>query len=170
MQSINFEKTLATWSTKAIDYPNPILVLKCRDYIVKCTKKHKYLGYWITNKLGWSLPIDKAAMKIRQSAALAALIRFAGLSSWPAHHTLFTLLISLLLLVFHCRSALHSSTINRTLNEVLGLPEKSNLNLKKARLQYLPKRLALVCRDMFALQDLHHSRRFTRGLHGLAHL
>lgn len=61
---------------------------------INWTKKYKYLGYWIANKLGWSTLIDQSLMKIRQRTALVNSIRFSGMSCWSVRRTLFASFVS----------------------------------------------------------------------------
>lgn len=90
VQPINYNKTQAMWSIRAIKYPNPISLLKCNANFIGWTNKYKYFGYWITTKLGWSTLIGQSLIKIRQRTALVNSCRFAGASSIKARRILFS--------------------------------------------------------------------------------
>ena len=94
VQPINYSKTQAMWSARAIGYPNPMPVLKCGDNVIAWTKQYKYLGYWITTKLGWSTMINAAAAKIRQRTALVNSCKFSGASSSGVRRVLFDTFIA----------------------------------------------------------------------------
>ena len=44
-QPINYSKTEAMFSARAINYPNPMPCLRCGSHIIKWTSSFKYLGY-----------------------------------------------------------------------------------------------------------------------------
>ncbi|CAF1168797.1 unnamed protein product [Rotaria sordida] len=52
VQPINYTKTQIMFSARAVCYPNPLPVILCGDYIIEWVSEFKYLGYWITTKLG----------------------------------------------------------------------------------------------------------------------
>ncbi|CAF1462629.1 unnamed protein product [Rotaria sordida] len=52
VQPINYTKTQIIFSARAVCYPNPLSVIRCGDYIIEWVSAFKYLGYWITTKLG----------------------------------------------------------------------------------------------------------------------
>ncbi|CAM4962520.1 unnamed protein product [Rotaria socialis] len=54
VQPINYKKTHAMWTARAVSYLNPMPILKCGEHIISWTNQFKYLGYWISTKLGWS--------------------------------------------------------------------------------------------------------------------
>ncbi|CAF1217274.1 unnamed protein product [Rotaria sordida] len=53
-QPINFNKTEAMFSARAIDHPNFVISF-CHETkeIIKWVPEYKYLGYLISSKLGW---------------------------------------------------------------------------------------------------------------------
>ena len=58
------------FSARAAHYPNPLPVIRCDDHIIEWVSSFKYLGYWITTKLGWGNVISKACIKVRQRTAI----------------------------------------------------------------------------------------------------
>ncbi len=90
VQPINYNKTMAMWSARSVGYPNPMPVLKCGGQVIGWTDKYKYLGYWITTKLGWTTLIKQSLLKIRQRTAMVNNCRFAGVSSKEARRILFS--------------------------------------------------------------------------------
>jgi len=89
VQPINYNKTMAMWSARSISYPNPMPRLKCGGHDINWTDSYKYLGYWITTKLGWSMLIKQSLLKIRQRTAMINNCRFAGASSKETRRILF---------------------------------------------------------------------------------
>ncbi|UJR07404.1 hypothetical protein I4U23_011690 [Adineta vaga] len=64
-QPINFSKTEGLWSARAIGAPK--FELNALNSDLQWTNNFKYLGYWITPKLGFGKMIDKSMQKIRQT-------------------------------------------------------------------------------------------------------
>ncbi|CAF3385920.1 unnamed protein product, partial [Rotaria sp. Silwood2] len=69
VQPINYSKTQVMWSARAVGYPSPMPALKCGEHAIEWVKSYKYLGYWITTKLGWGQVISRTQIKIRQQIA-----------------------------------------------------------------------------------------------------
>ena len=90
VQPINYKKTQAMWTARAVSYPNPMPSLRYGGHVINWTNDYKYLGYWITTKLGWSKMIDQTLMKIRQRTALVNSCKFAGASNVKARRVLFS--------------------------------------------------------------------------------
>ncbi|CAF1498057.1 unnamed protein product [Didymodactylos carnosus] len=53
VQPINYSKTKAMFSARAVCYPNPLPDLHCGTASIEWVKIFKYLGYWISTKIGW---------------------------------------------------------------------------------------------------------------------
>ncbi|CAF4642873.1 unnamed protein product, partial [Didymodactylos carnosus] len=53
VQPINYPKTKAMFSARAVCYPNPLPDLHCGTASIEWVKIFKYLGYWISTKIGW---------------------------------------------------------------------------------------------------------------------
>ncbi|CAF4522977.1 unnamed protein product, partial [Rotaria socialis] len=68
VQPINYEKTVGLWSARAIGTPKFDLYMSEKN--IQWAREFKYLGYWITPKLGWNTMINKTKLKIRQRVAL----------------------------------------------------------------------------------------------------
>ncbi len=91
VQPINYNKTQIMWTARAVNYyPNPRPSFKCGGHIIEWTNNYKYLGYWITTKLGWYKLIDQVLMKIRQRTALVNSCKFAGVSNVKTKRILFS--------------------------------------------------------------------------------
>ena len=67
VQPINYEKTEGLWSARAIGAAP--FEIEREENIIKWCKEFKYLGYWISPKLGWENVIKKTMLKIRQRLA-----------------------------------------------------------------------------------------------------
>lgn len=102
VQPINWTKTEALWSARAIG--NAKFEIKCGDgkesdkeslgkmsgeITVRWVKEYKYLGYWITPKLGFSNMIHKTKLKIRQRLAMVNCFRLSGSTSAQLRKALF---------------------------------------------------------------------------------
>ena len=87
IQPINYEKTVGLWSARAIGGPKFNLYLG--DTNIKWTQEFKYLGYWITPKMGWNTMINKAKLRIRQRVAMANSFRLFGTTSAKLRKILF---------------------------------------------------------------------------------
>ncbi|CAF4592411.1 unnamed protein product, partial [Rotaria sp. Silwood2] len=70
VQPINYSKTQVMFSARAIGYPNPLPPVHCGDHMVEWISSFKYLGYWLTTKLGWGNMIGKTRIAVRQRTAL----------------------------------------------------------------------------------------------------
>lgn len=87
VQPINYEKTECLWSARAIG--NPKFEIVIGENKVKWTKEFKYLGYWITPKIGWNNMISKSMLKIRQRIARVNSFTLFGTTSIRLRKTLF---------------------------------------------------------------------------------
>jgi hypothetical protein len=76
------------WTAKAMGYQNPMPILKCGGHVLEWVKSYKYLGYWITTKIGWGQVINCTQIKIRQQTAMVNSIRFGGSTSAPLRRVL----------------------------------------------------------------------------------
>ena len=59
VQPINYMKTKAMFSARAIKYPNPFPQVHCGNHVIEWISSFKYLGYWLTTKLGWGNMLRK---------------------------------------------------------------------------------------------------------------
>ena len=66
VQPINYSKTQVMFSARAVCYPNPMPHLACGDQTLEWVSSFKYLGYWLTTKLGWGTIINKTRILVRQ--------------------------------------------------------------------------------------------------------
>ena len=89
VQPINFPKTEAMFSARAVGYPNPMPRLICGDHKIEWVSPFKYLGYWLTTKLGWGNMIGKTRIKTRQRTAVINSFRLNGASSRQLRRVLF---------------------------------------------------------------------------------
>jgi hypothetical protein len=88
LQPINYSKTEAMWSARAI--LNPKIEIKCGNENIEWTKSYKYLGYWISQKLGWGLMIKKTTQKIRKRVNMIRRFRLNGCTSPELRRALFS--------------------------------------------------------------------------------
>ncbi|CAF1415277.1 unnamed protein product [Adineta ricciae] len=93
VQPINYSKTQAMWSARAVAYPDPMPRLGCGGQEILWVNSYKYLGYLITTKLGWGKIINRTFMKIRQQAAIINSIKFNGATSRGLRRSLFSTFI-----------------------------------------------------------------------------
>lgn len=93
VQPINYSKTQAMWSARAVGYPNPMPRLECGGQEIVWVNSYKYLGYPISTKLGWGKIIDRTFMKVRQQSAIINSIRFNGATSRSLRRSLFSTFI-----------------------------------------------------------------------------
>ena len=63
VQPINYSKTQVMFSARAVGYPNPMSYLCCGDQTIEWISSFKYLGYWLTKKLGWGNIISKTRLQ-----------------------------------------------------------------------------------------------------------
>lgn len=80
-QPINYSKTEAMFSARAIKYPQINLVFPGNNSNVEWTSNYKYLGYIICTKLGWGKFISHMKTKIRKCISLIKSFKLFGLSS-----------------------------------------------------------------------------------------
>ena len=90
VQPINYSKTQAMFSARAINYPNPMPKLRCGNQVIEWIPSFKYLGYWLTTKLGWGNVISRTCLRIRQQSARVNSIKFGGSSSPKLRRVLFS--------------------------------------------------------------------------------
>ena len=87
VQPVNLSKTVALWSARAIGPPKFDISLSGNKII--WVNEFKYLGYWITPKLGWSTMIRESLIKIRQRVSMINSFRIYGHSSTSLRKILF---------------------------------------------------------------------------------
>ena len=76
------------WSARAISSPSPKIA--CGGNDISWVKNYKYLGYYVSEKLGWGLMIKKNQQKIRQRMNMIRAYRFNGSTSYKLRRTLFS--------------------------------------------------------------------------------
>ncbi|CAF4305097.1 unnamed protein product [Rotaria magnacalcarata] len=81
VQPINYTKTQAMFLARAIVYPNPMTQVHCGDHKIEWISSFKYLGYWLTTKLGWGNILAKIRITVRQKTALVNSFKISGASS-----------------------------------------------------------------------------------------
>lgn len=86
-QLINFSKTEALWSARAVGAPT--FEIKHNEVSIGWSRGFKYLGYWISPKLGWSKMIHMTKIKIRQRIARISSFKLFGISSSELRKALF---------------------------------------------------------------------------------
>ena len=79
IQPINYSKTEAVWSATAIGSSK--IEISSVDNKIQWVKEFKYLGYWITPKIGFGMLIKKTMLKVRQRVGMINSVRIAGSSS-----------------------------------------------------------------------------------------
>ncbi|CAF2948771.1 unnamed protein product [Rotaria sp. Silwood2] len=62
VQPVNYSKTQAMFSARAVSYPNPLPQVHCGDHSLEWITAFKYLGYWLSTKLGWGSIIRKTTL------------------------------------------------------------------------------------------------------------
>jgi hypothetical protein len=90
VQPINYVKTQVLFSARAVKYPDPLPQLQCGNHSIEWISSFKYLGYWLTTKLGWGNMIGKICLKTRQRTALINTFRVSGTSSRHLRRTMFS--------------------------------------------------------------------------------
>ena len=91
IQPINYEKTEALWSARAWGiHEGSKLSLRCGSQTIKWCKSYKYLGYWISSKLGWGTMINNSLLKIGQRVGMIKSCRIFGTSSVELRRILFS--------------------------------------------------------------------------------
>ena len=88
VQPINYSKTECLWSSRAPKNPPFNIVIDGNS--IKWSKEFKYLGYFISPRLGWGKLIHKTMLKIRQRLVLINSFRFFGKSSLLLKRSLFS--------------------------------------------------------------------------------
>ena len=88
VQPINYSKTEVLWTARAIG--NPKFELYMGDNKISWVKNFKYLGYYISCKLGWSKMISFQKLKIRQRVAIVRSCRMYGSTSPQFRKTIFS--------------------------------------------------------------------------------
>jgi hypothetical protein len=79
---VNWDKLYFSWT-----YAMPRLI--CGDHKIEWVSSFKYLGYWLTTKLGWGNMIGKTRIKTRQRTAVINSFRLNGASSRQLRRVLF---------------------------------------------------------------------------------
>ncbi|CAF2020372.1 unnamed protein product [Rotaria magnacalcarata] len=79
VQPINYTKTEALWSARAIGRPK--FEISYGGNKISWSNEFKYLGYWITPKLGFGTLIKKSMTKIRQRISMISCFRISGTTS-----------------------------------------------------------------------------------------
>ena len=87
-QPINYSKTECLWSSRAPRSAS--FNVEIGGNSIKCTKEFKYLGYFISPRLGWGKLIHKSMLKIRQRLALINSFRLFGKTSFLLKRALFS--------------------------------------------------------------------------------
>lgn len=90
VQPIHYSKTVAIFSALAVNYSNPMPVLRCGNVEIKWVSAFKYLDYWLTTKLEWGNVIQRSCLRVRQQIGLVNSIRFAGITSSALRCALFS--------------------------------------------------------------------------------
>lgn len=90
VQPINYSKTQAMFSARAVRYPDPLPQIHCGNHSIEWISSYKYLGYWISTKLGWGNIIDRTRLIVRQRTAMINSFRINGTSSTFLRRVLFS--------------------------------------------------------------------------------
>jgi hypothetical protein len=88
LQPINYDKTEALWTARAIG--NPKFDIHMGDHKIAWVKDFRYLGYHLSCKLGWNKMISIYKTKIRQRVAIIKSCKMYGSSSAKFRRTLFS--------------------------------------------------------------------------------
>ena len=70
------------WKEELITARKPplnLIELRCDNEGIKWVKNYKYLGYWISPRLGWGLMINKTTLKIREKVNMIKRFRLCSL-------------------------------------------------------------------------------------------
>ena len=90
VQPINFSKTEAIFSARAIGLPKfDTFFDSTKEKKIKWAEEFKYLGYWITPKIGWGSMIKKMKTKVRQRISLIRSFKLSGCSFRQLRRALF---------------------------------------------------------------------------------
>ena len=79
IQPINYSKTEAAWSARAIGSPQ--IEISSSNHKIQWIKEFKYLGYRITPKLGFGVLLKRTTLKARQRVWMINSVRISGSSS-----------------------------------------------------------------------------------------
>ena len=93
VQPINYSKTQGVFSARAVCYPNPMPRFACGDHTLEWVSSFKYLGYWLTTKLGWGNIINKTRILVLQRTALINSFSYGGTSSAKLRRVLFSVFV-----------------------------------------------------------------------------
>ena len=90
VQPINFSKTEALFSARVIGLPKfDTFFDLTKAKKIKWVEEFKYLGCWITPKIGWGFMIKKMKTKARQRISLIRSFKLFGCSSRQLRYALF---------------------------------------------------------------------------------
>ena len=89
VQPINYSKTQAMFSARSIGYPNPMPKVQCGDNRIEWITSFKYVGYWLTMKLGLGNMLGKIRTTVRQKTAMVNSFKISGTSSARLRRVLF---------------------------------------------------------------------------------
>ena len=87
IQPINYSKTEAVWSARAIGSPQ--IEISSDNHKIQWVKEFKYLGYRITPKLGFGVFLKRTMLKARQRVGMINSVRISGSSSPRLRKALF---------------------------------------------------------------------------------
>ena len=87
LQPIDYRKTKAMWSSRSPRHP--VIELRCDNEGIKWVKNYKYLGYWISPRLGWGLMMNKTMLKIREKVNMIKRFPLNGFTSAELRKSLF---------------------------------------------------------------------------------
>ncbi|CAM4829733.1 unnamed protein product [Rotaria magnacalcarata] len=90
VQPINYAKTQAMFSARAIGCPNTMPQVHCGDHKIEWISSFKYLGYWLTTKLGWGNILIKIRITVGQKTALVNSFKISGALSIHLRRALFS--------------------------------------------------------------------------------
>jgi hypothetical protein len=94
IQPINFMKTVSLFSARAIAQPKfNIFLDETREKQIEWVDEVKYLGYWISPKLGWGRMLKRTKLKVQQRVSMIRSFKFKGLSSPQLRPVLFSSLV-----------------------------------------------------------------------------
>ena len=132
VQPINHAKTEIMWTARAIG--NPKFEVKMGEHKIAWVKSFRYLGYHISNKLGWNTMITTYKNKIRQRVALIRTCKMYGTSSEKFRRMLFSVfvlpLFTWILSIFPLFTECQREDLNKfyytCLKRVVGVPYWNN--------------------------------------------
>jgi len=88
-QPLNYEKTEAMFSSRAIGAPKIDIKFSGHSQNISWKSDFKYLGYIISSKLGWNKLIKNTETKVRKRISLIKSFKIFGCSSAPLRKALF---------------------------------------------------------------------------------